>query len=168
MPCWDKTMKGLSATVYPLAPVSVVGTLACGYLRKDKLMIRNGYKSIITIGLAMTLSTALKYSIQRERPYVAHKDIIQRDATGPYSFPSGHTTAAFATATSLSLSHRKWYVAVPAYLYAGFVGYSRMRLGVHYASDVLGGALLGIGSGLLTWKVDTWVNRRKKEKPLQN
>jgi membrane-associated phospholipid phosphatase len=161
MPCWDKTMKGLSFTVYPLAPVSAVSILAQGYFKKDKVMIRNGYKSIITISLAMTLSTALKYTIRRDRPYVTYKEIIKRDTPGTFSFPSGHATAAFATATFLSLSYKKWYVAIPAYAYAGMVGYSRMRLGVHYPSDVLGGALLGIGSGLLTWQIDKWINRKR-------
>jgi len=161
MPCWDKTMRGLSTTVYPLAPLSAAGILAHGYLKKDKVLIRNGYKSAISLSFAMLMSTTLKYIIRRERPYHAHPDIVQRDTPGTYSFPSGHTTAAFATATALSLSYKKWYVAVPAYTYAGFVGYSRMRLGVHYPSDVLGGIVLGIGSGLLTWQIDKWLSRRK-------
>ncbi|MEI8136921.1 MAG: phosphatase PAP2 family protein, partial [Bacteroidota bacterium] len=49
---------------------------------------------------------------------------------------------------------------VPAYAYAGFVGYSRIRLGMHYGSDVLGGMIIGIGSGLLTWKLDKELNKK--------
>lgn len=155
LPAWDKTMKGLTQTAYPVAIAGPLATWAQGYFKKDKAMMRNGYKSAATILIAITLSTGLKYAIQRERPYHAYpNDIVKRDHSGTYSFPSGHTTAAFATATSLSLSYRKWYVAVPAFTYAGFMGYSRMRLGVHYPSDVLAGALLGAGSSLLTWKLD--------------
>ncbi len=165
MPCWDKTMKGFSFSAYPVGVVSPLGILAHGYIKKDKVLIRNGYKSCITLGVAMTISTALKYSIKRERPFVKYPfDITQRDDVGTASFPSGHTTAAFASATALSLTYKKWYVTVPAYAYAGLMGYSRMRLGVHYPSDVLGGMVLGIGTGLLTWQIDKWIKRKNIKK----
>lgn len=166
MPAWDKTMKGFSFSAYPVGIISPIGILTHGYAKKDKELIRNGYKSAASIVFAMTVSTALKYTIQRERPY--HKypnEIIKRDHSGTYSFPSGHTTAAFATATSLSLTYKKWYVTVPAFAYAGLMGYSRMRLGVHYPSDVLGGMILGLGSGLLTWKVDKLLRKKNSQIP---
>jgi len=68
---------------------------------------------------------------------------------------------AFATATSLSLEYPKWYVIVPAYTWAGTVGYSRMHLGVHYPSDVLIGALVGAGSAFITHKVNQKLLKRK-------
>lgn len=162
MPCWDKTMKGVSFSVYPAMPVSVVGIWTHGYINKDDVMMRNGYKSAVSIALAVGLTSGLKIAINRTRPYTQYpNDIIQRGKTeGPHSFPSGHTTAAFATATAVSLSYKKWYVAVPAYTYASLVGYSRMRLGMHYGTDVLGGMLIGIGSGLLTWQLDKAFNKK--------
>ena len=159
MPMWDKTMKGVSFSIYPIMPISVIGIFSQGYFNKDEIMMRNGYKSAITIGLALATTTGLKYAFNRHRPFVQYpNDIIQRDKVGPYSFPSGHTTAAFATATAISLTYKKWYVTLPSYAYASFVGYSRMRLGVHYPSDVLGGMVIGIGAGLLTWQIDKWIN----------
>jgi len=158
MPIWDKTMRGVSFSIYPIMPVSVIGIWSHGYFTKNDVMKRNGYKSAITIGFALSITTGLKYVVNRPRPFTQYpNDIIQRDKVGPYSFPSGHTTAAFATATAISLSYKKWYVTLPSFAYAGFVGYSRMRLGVHYPSDVLGGALIGIGAGLITWKLDKWI-----------
>ncbi len=160
MPLWDKGMKGLSFSVMPAMPISVVEIWYSGYRNKDEVMMRNGYKSAITIGFAALSATGLKYLVNRHRPFKDYpNDITQRDfGVGPFSFPSGHTTAAFATATALSLSCKNPYVTTSSFLYAGFVGYSRMRLGVHYPSDVLGGMLLGIASGLLTWKLDKAVN----------
>ena len=159
MPMWDKTMKGVSFSIYAIMPISVIGIFSQGYFNKDEIMMRNGYKSAITIGLALATTTGLKYAFNRHRPFVQYpNDIIQRDKVGPYSFPSGHTTAAFATATAISLTYKKWYVTLPSYAYASFVGYSRMRLGVHYPSDVLGGMVIGIGAGLLTWQIDKWMN----------
>lgn len=160
-PCWDKTMKGVSFSVYPIMPTSVFGMWTQGYVTKDPVMVRNSYKSAISIAFALGVSTGLKYTINRKRPYATYpNDIVKRDKAGPYSFPSGHTTAAFATATALSLTYKKWYVTVPSYAYASFVGYSRMRLGMHYASDVLGGMIIGIGSGLLTWQLDKTFNKQ--------
>lgn len=127
--------------------------------------MRNGLKSAASLGIAISISTALKYAVSRPRPYNTYPgDIIKRDNAGPYSFPSGHTTAAFGVATSLSLTYKKWYVATPAYLYAGLVAYSRMRLGMHYPTDVLTGALLSTGSGFLTWKLDEIIRKRDAKK----
>jgi membrane-associated phospholipid phosphatase len=160
MPVWDKTMEGVSFSVYPAMPASVIGIWSYGYYKKDQEMMRNGYKGALTIGLANGVSILLKSTIRRDRPFVTYpNDIIKRTHAGPLSFPSGHTTAAFATATALSLSAKNWQVAVPSYLYAGLVGYSRMRLGVHYPSDVLAGALIGIGSGFLVWQVDKLIRK---------
>lgn len=161
MPCWDKTMKGVSFSVYPVMPVSVIGIWTQGYINKDEAMMRNGYKSAISIAFAVGVATGLKYAVNRTRPFAEYpNDIVKRDNAGPYSFPSGHTTAAFATATAVSLSYKKWYVTVPAYAYASLVGYSRMRLGMHYGTDVLGGMVIGIGSGLLTWQLDKAFNKK--------
>jgi undecaprenyl-diphosphatase len=79
------------------------------------------------------------------RPFESYSDIIKKLDGGGASFPSGRTSAAFATATYLSLEYLKLYVIVPSYSWASSVGYSRMYLGVHYPSDVLGGMIVGVG-----------------------
>lgn len=160
-PNLDKTMKITSASVYPAMVIVPGGLFLSGYVNEDKETMRNGIKSGAAIGLNIALSTGLKYSINRERPFIKYpNDIIQRTDVGPYSFPSGHTSCAFASATALTLSTKKWYVAVPSYLYACGVGYSRMRLGVHFPTDVLGGMVIGIGSSLLVWQVDKWLQKK--------
>ena len=71
----------------------------------------------------------------------------QEVATRAYgSFPSGHTSATFATATVI---HRRlgWRAGLPAYLLASYVGVTRLH-NVHYLSDVTFGAALGIAAGL--------------------
>jgi membrane-associated phospholipid phosphatase len=160
MPNWDKSMKIVSFSVFHMAPASVIGTWSYGYFNKDEPMMRNAYKSGIAICFSTLVSSGLKRLVDRPRPYLKHPDDIkQRDRPGGrFSFPSGHTTTAFAIATTLSLSHQKWYVLAPSFLYASFVGYTRLRLGMHYPSDVLAGILIGVGSGLLTWQVDRMVN----------
>lgn len=162
MPKWDKFNEHVSFSVYPVMPGVVGGIFIHGYVTDNKDLMRSGFKSALTIGLASVTSTGVKYLFHRPRPFKAYpNDIIKRGAdVGPLSFPSGHTTVAFASATAMTLTYKKWYVALPSYLYAGFVGYSRMRLGVHYPSDVITGMIVGIGAGLLTWQLDKSINNR--------
>lgn len=165
LPMWDKTMEGITHSVYPVMPLTVGGIWLYGWKKKDKEMMRNGIKSGLAIGMAGGITIILKKIINRPRPFVTYpNDVTQRTKTGPYSFPSGHSTAAFATATALSLSTKKWEIAAPSFAYAALVAYSRMRLGVHYPSDVLAGSVIGIGSGFIVWQADKWFRKRQASK----
>jgi hypothetical protein len=82
-----------------------------------------------------TVTSALKLAAHRYRP----------DGT-PWSFPSGHSSAAFTTATVLE-RHLGWKAGVPAYAVAAYIGVSRLQANKHYASDVLFGAAVGIAAG---------------------
>lgn len=159
-PKWDKTMRITSLSIYPIMVGAPTALFLTGYVNNDKLMMRNGIKTASAIALNFLFTASLKATIKRDRPFIQYpNDIVKRDNVGFSSFPSGHTSSAFATATALTLSTKKWYVAVPAYAYACGVGYSRMRLGVHFPTDVLGGMVVGIGSSLLIWQIDKWIQR---------
>jgi membrane-associated phospholipid phosphatase len=137
------------------------GMAAAGYIKHDNNLLRNGFVGFAALAVSGGITTILKYTINRDRPFVTYPDIIQKSQTGSPSFPSGHTSGAFATATSLSLAYPKWYVIVPSYAWAGTVGYSRMHLGVHYPSDVLAGAIIGSGCAYLTYKVNQRLLHKK-------
>jgi len=122
--------------------------------------IELGTASALNLGMTYLL----KYSINRDRPHTTYPDIEPKSMEGSPSFPSGHTSSSFATATSLSLMYPKWYVIAPSFLWAGSVGYSRMYLGVHYPSDVAAGALLGAGSAWLAHKANQWYQTNQKTK----
>lgn len=94
--------------------------------------------------LALAVSQALKYIVNRPRPFVTYPFLEKMTTGGSPSFPSGHTTDAFTLAASLSFVFPKWYVIVPSFAWACAVGYSRMDLGVHYPSDVGGAVIIGI------------------------
>ncbi len=160
-PNWDKTMRITSTSIYPLMVAAPTSLLLTGYVNNDKIMMRNGVKTGVALGFNILLTSGLKYTINRPRPFVQYpNEIVKRTDAGKYSFPSGHTSSAFAMATALTLSSKKWYVAVPSYAYALAVGYSRMRLGVHFPSDVLGGMIVGIGSSLLIFQLDKWLQKQ--------
>jgi len=114
-----------------------------GVVRHDMGMRQNalyvGSSTAIDLGVTLLLKTIFK----RRRPFVQNLKIVAVYNASSTSFPSGHTSTSFAVATALSRAYPKWYVIAPAYLWAGSVGYSRMYLGVHYPSDVFGGAVLG-------------------------
>jgi Membrane-associated phospholipid phosphatase len=155
----DKTCK-LASTSVTATSIAVPLTLLIGGKASDKkVTFNNGLKSALAISVSMTLATSLKYAIGRPRPYSKYPDIQRLSSDFTPSFPSGHTTSAFCTATSLSLMYPKWYVIVPAYSWATFVGYSRMHLGMHYPLDVLAGAILGTGVSLLSFKVQKWIGK---------
>lgn len=120
----------------------------------------NGFTApllVVTSDLAAYAAVSLlKPLFHRARPYVTYPDL--RTPNGqvpddPASFPSGHATLSFAAATAVADFNPAY--ALPAYGFATLVSYSRVYNGVHYPSDVLVGALLGVGIGKLTrWGYD--------------
>lgn len=146
---------GSEAYIVAGIPVCMAST---GLLKHDDELIRNACVVLVASGLNSVVTIALKYSINRDRPFVTYPDIIKKSSdAGSPSFPSGHTSMAFTTATTFSLQYPKWYVIAPAYTWAGTVAYSRMHLGVHYPSDVVAGAIIGSLSGYITYKVNKMI-----------
>ena len=89
----------------------------------------------------------LKPLVARQRPCWINETVellirVPRD----YSFPSGHTQASFAAATALFTENKK--AGICAYVLAALIAFSRLYLSVHYPTDILAGALLGLFSAL--------------------
>src|SRR5450432_614350 len=153
-----------SSSIYWFPGVVVVGTLGYGILAKDRQARYNACELLISIAVSQAVAEFLKVTVNRERPADRYPyEIFVSSVTHGSSFPSGHTSAAFATATTLALNYTKWYIVVPAYLWAGSVAYSRMYLGKHYPSDVLAGIIIGVGSGYLSqWLTKKLFKDKKK------
>ena len=134
-----------------------VTLLATGIFTHNPQLRRESLEVFGAIVVELAISEAMKVSFNRLRPGEKYPgEIFPYHSIHGKSFPSGHASLAFSAAASLSIQCKKWYVTVPAYLWATSVGYSRMYLGVHYPSDVLGGAAVGIGSAYLTH----WLNKK--------
>ena len=105
----------------------------------------------------------IKATLYRPRPYIILElfetnILTMRD---PYSsFPSGHTAAAFTTAAILSYYFKKWIV--PAFAAAVCAGLARIYLLVHYPSDVVAGAIIGILVSLCVIYISRQVMKRQK------
>lgn len=94
----------------------------------------------------------LKNLVARPRPYTRLPDLIMlMECPSDYSFPSGHSCASFAVASSLMWTmDRHWNkLRIPAIVLAALIALSRIYVGVHYPTDVLGGTLIGIFGSLL-------------------
>lgn len=149
--------KYTSASAFYVSGAAGFGTLIYSLVNNNKQAQHHAYELFINYGIGTLVSEGLKVSINRTRPADRYPDeIFVSSPVHGKSFPSGHAALAFSTATTLALDYPKWYVIAPAYLWAGSVGYSRLYLGKHYPSDVLGGAVIGIGSGYLSH----WLTRQ--------
>lgn len=124
------------------------GLLAGGIIGRDQEMRRNALYVASSSAVSFLLTNLIKITVKRPRPFVDNIKITPLYRAGGYSFPSGHTSSSFTTATALSSAYPKWYVIVPSYLWASSVSYSRIYIGVHNPTDVGAGALLGTGTTL--------------------
>ena len=101
---------------------------------------KSTFQFMQTIGVSFVVTHGLKRIINKERPN-----------GGDYSFPSGHTSAAFTGAAFIERKYGLKY-GIPSYLLASYVGWSRIHANKHDKWDVLGGAIIGIGSTYLFTK----------------
>jgi membrane-associated phospholipid phosphatase len=151
----------LTSAIGGTGPIALGATLfAAGALAGNgnmRGMGRDVTQSVLASGV---ITLALKGVIGRARPLRAPEDPDQYKPGRGFltsslaSFPSGHTSAAFAAATVLSTelsrlhpSKRRWFMAA-GYGAATLVGLSRMYVNAHWASDVVAGAALGTLSGM--------------------
>jgi undecaprenyl-diphosphatase len=142
-----------------------VGYFVAGLMHDDKALKQKAAYTAAAILLNTASTTLLKNVIKRERPYT-YTGIFPDKIESDYAFPSGHTSSAFATATSLAITTKKWYVAVPAFAWSASVGYSRIYLGQHYPSDVIMGAIVGTSSAIICHWASKQLAKRKKTKTI--
>jgi membrane-associated phospholipid phosphatase len=114
---------------------SALATFAVGHISGNAKVIDVGGDLVRANIVAQSLTGAVKMSVRRGRP----------DGT-EFSFPSGHTSVTFATATVLQ-RHFGWKTGIPAYALASYVAASRIHDRRHFLSDVAFGAAVGIVSG---------------------
>lgn len=164
----DPAFKLVTNTAVTISIATPVALYAVGLINHDTLVKKQAVFIGETFLVNAVITIILKDIVKRQRPYETYPEIEKAATGGGYSFPSGHTSTAFATATSLSMAVPKWYVIAPSFAWATAVGYSRMHLGVHYPTDVFAGALVGSGSAYLTYKINKWMAKKRTPKDFQS
>lgn len=132
-------------------PASLLGVATgVGYLLRRPSLRAASLWGLYACCLSGLFTTLLKHTSCRTRPFLPeagdfHPLFCLQD--GMDSFPSGHASLAFALAVMLGAVYPP--LRLPFYFLAATVGLSRVVLGVHYPSDVLAGAAIGLLSGVL-------------------
>lgn len=92
----------------------------------------------------------LKPLVERTRPYdIREIELILSHIPTDFSFPSGHTSASFAAAVAIFIYNKKWGGAAVAL--AALIGFTRLYLYVHFPTDVLAGAVLGVLCAIISF-----------------
>lgn len=123
--------------------VSLSMIWAGSHWENDKVW-NSGVSQFEALVATLAYTQALKVSVARNRP--ERFDPEQKAHALDSSFPSGHTSTAFATASSLWANHGAM-VGTPMMILAALTGYSRIQKGAHYFSDVMFGATIGMATG---------------------
>ncbi len=139
----------------------IIWVLASAALLCTKKYRRYGVMLLVGLAVGMLAGNlALKNLFARPRPCWLDESVTLLIARpSDYSFPSGHTMAGAIGATILTAADRRF--AWAAVLLAVLIAFSRMYLYVHFPSDILGGAVLGVGIGLLMLYGDQQAARHK-------
>lgn len=123
---------------------------------------KSGYTALLALIIgALVTNLLLKNAVARVRPYDAVEGLVPLvKKLKDYSFPSGHTCASFACA----FVYYKLYPDIKgkmAMALAVLIALSRLYVGVHYPTDVLGGAVVGLLSAVLALKVAAYMEKKK-------
>jgi len=139
---WGKTLEAGGGPVW--SSVFVAGVFGAGRVSTNARFRAASYDMLDAAVMNVVCFQSIKPMVRRRRP----------NGSNNQSFPSGHTSHAFAVAT-VAERHYGWKIGVPAYLVAGVVGASRMKQDKHYFSDVVAGATLGYIVGRTAVRVNS-------------
>jgi membrane-associated phospholipid phosphatase len=135
----------------------MAGMFLYGLSTKKELPFQTALMGVKSFVISTVLTRAIKYSFNRSRPNENQGSQFWGGPFNPFSlsFPSGHTTGAFAVASVLARNYtdHKW-VPITSYALAAGVGLSRIWTKNHWASDVVFGALIGWSVGTILTKVE--------------
>jgi len=156
-PFGDRLASAVRRVGQPEVFATIPGAMiVAGLLTKRPGLRRRGERVAVSLALAGVLVVSAKFSVGRLRPNQTSETGAFKPFSGADAFPSGHTTMAFALATSLADEiKRPWATAALMAVAAG-TGWSRLNDNKHWLSDVVAGVALGVTSAQLVerrWRI---------------
>ncbi len=143
-------------------PLIVLCVVLQWWSRRDRMSVRHACAAAgLSFLLGLGFNQVILLFLHRVRPYDAGLTHLLIARSADWSFPSDHATAGFAIAAAFLL-HRFWGRGAALLAGALLIAVSRVYVGTHYASDVLGGAATGIAAAALVrllYRADTWADR---------
>ncbi|MDR0225368.1 MAG: phosphatase PAP2 family protein [Burkholderiaceae bacterium] len=142
-------------------PTLCAAPLLLGLWRGSPALRRTLVLAMCSMLAAWAVARLIRWGFPSPRPMELGLGMQWVDHALRSSFPSMHATGAFALAQALTLGctrHRRWVMA-SAWGLALAMAWSRVHLGVHLPSDVIGGAIVGICSATLVWRGALWLRR---------
>ena len=155
----DHFFMGFTDVAPFIAAAIAVFYLVYGFIKKTPYLKYRKWEVVVAYSLNAIIITILKYAVNRTRPFVVDSHIEKLTWGGSPSFPSGHAGDAMIIAfiVSMAFNKQKWWVIL-LWVWAVLVCYSRMVLGVHYLSDVLGATII---SGIVALIVHSFFKKIK-------
>ena len=95
------------------------------------------------------ITELIRFFYHRPRPFLVYNDIHPLISINEYSFPSGHAAFFFALATAIYFYNKRW--GAWFFIAAILISISRVIAGIHYPSDIIGGAIIGVAVGYLVF-----------------
>ena len=136
------------AVFIPVAVVAVIWLAGPG--RFERALRQAAFAAGIATILALLIVKIINELYDRTRPFVHHAHHLLIAHGKDASFPSDHTSGAFAIAFTLLLFGRR-SLGWAAFIFGVLIGVARVMVGVHYPTDVLGGVLVGAIAALIVW-----------------
>lgn len=133
---------------YVVAGLFAVFAITRSQARKERVLLF--CEGAVAAFISRVAVEAIRLFVHRPRPFVADSSIVPLFSETSFSFPSGHASFFFALSTVVYLYNKRlglWFYAASA-----TIGLARVAAGVHYPTDILGGAVLGIAVGWLIYR----------------
>ena len=145
-------LKNLFIFITTLGNSGIIWIIFAIFLYFNKSTKKNGVIMICSLLIGFIIGNLiLKNLIARDRPFIQLSLIPLISAPSGFSFPSGHSLSSFIGATSIFMFNKKY--GILAYILAFLIAVSRILLAVHYPTDIIAGAILGIFISYFSYKI---------------
>ena len=134
-------------------PTLIGGGVIGAFLTAEPRVRRGVLQIIAAMAVAWVVARLVQHQFPVDRPFVLGLGMQWVPHAATHSFPSTHASVAFAFAGAVTFFTRRWRSALPALAVAALVAWSRVYLGLHFPSDVLAGAVIGLCCGWLVTRL---------------